>query len=460
LNPAGTVGSAPERRSPSIAAFLSFLWPGLGHWYTRRDRAAILFAVPFLGVVLVVAMQATEGLSGLAAVLISPSSALTASILIVLLGVWREIAVIDSAMAIRPRGAWRRGRSLIVLSLVSVIILATHVWAGSVAWAFYDAGSRIFVGAEGPDAIAAAPATTLAPGRSADPNDVYVVPPFATPASPTARINILLTGVDSAEQRSTAVTDTLIVASIDPTTRKVALISFPRDIADFPLVDGGTYHAGINTFMTDVANHPTRYKDKPLVELARELGFLVGAPIEYYAAVDLAGFRTLIDAVGGVTITNAQPVDDPTYLWRDGRHGFKLAAGTHALDGEDALAYVRARSTPEDNDVDRSRRQQEVLLGLLQKLTTPSMLTKVQQLVGLAGDTLRTNFPSDQISQMLSLADGIDTSSVTQIVLGPPYSVRSSGSQAGGTGALHLDLDRLAAMSIDLFGSDSTYHRD
>jgi LCP family protein required for cell wall assembly len=223
-------------------------------------------------------------------------------------------------------------------------------------------------------------------------------------------------------------------------------------------VDGGTYHAKINTFMTDVVNHPDRYKDRPLVELARELGFLVGAPIHYYAAVDLAGFRTLIDAVGGVTITNAQAVDDPTYLWRDGRHGFNLPAGTHALDGEDALAYVRARSTPEDNDVDRSQRQQEVLLALLRELTTPSMLPKIQQLVGLAGDTLRTNFPSDQISQMLALANEIDTSSVTQVVLGPPYSARPPDSQAGGTGALHLDLGRLATMSIDLFGSESTYH--
>ena len=56
--------------------------------------------------------------------------------------------------------------------------------------------------------------------------------------------------------------------------------------------------------MTDAANHPGTYKDKPLVELARELGYLVGAPIHYYAAVDLAGFRRLIDAAGGVTITN------------------------------------------------------------------------------------------------------------------------------------------------------------
>ena len=78
---------------------------------------------------------------------------------------------------------------------------------------------------------------------SADPNDVFLVPPFVTPSASTDRINFLLTGVDLAEERSHAVTDTLIVASINPTTRAVALISFPRAIAsDFPLVDGGTYH--------------------------------------------------------------------------------------------------------------------------------------------------------------------------------------------------------------------------
>ena len=97
MNPASTLGPASERRSPSIAAFLSFLWPGLGHWYTRRDRAALLFALPVIGVVLIVAVQAVGGVGQLAALLISPSSALTVAILVVLLGVWRELAVIDSA---------------------------------------------------------------------------------------------------------------------------------------------------------------------------------------------------------------------------------------------------------------------------------------------------------------------------------------------------------------------------
>ncbi|HEY8636778.1 MAG TPA: LCP family protein [Candidatus Limnocylindrales bacterium] len=459
MNPAGTLVPAPERRSPSIAAFLSFLWPGLGHWYTRRQRPALLFALPVIGAVLVVAVQAIGGAGRLASLLISPSSALTVAILIVLLGVWREIALIDSAMAIRPRGAWRRGRSLVVVILLTFIIVASHAWAGYVAWAFYDAGTRIFVGSEGPDAVAGVPTATPGPGQTADPNDEYVVPPFATPATESARINVLLTGVDSAETRSHALTDTLLIASIDPVTRDVAMISFPRDISDFPMIDGRTYTGKINSFMTYVNNHPSEFKDKPLVELAKELSFLVGAPIHYYAAVDLAGFRRLIDAAGGVTITNDRAINDPVYDWIDHSHaqGFQLSVGTHKLDGETALAYVRSRYTPGDSDFDRARRQQEVLLALAKSLTNPAMLPKIPQLMSVAGDTLRTNFPSDRISEMLDLATGIDSNAVTQVVLGPPYSVHPPTGQTGGIYTLRLNMDKVAALSIKVFGSQSTY---
>ena len=187
-----------------------------------------------------------------------------------------------------------------------------------------------------------------------------------------SRINVLLTGVDSAETRSHALTDTLMVASIDPVTHDVALISFPRDVSNFPLVDGGIYKGKINSYMTYVNNHPKEFKDKPLVELVRELSFLVGAPIHYYAAVDLAGFRKLVDAAGGVTVNVETALDDRRYDWLDGRRGFKLSVGKHTLNGEDALAYVRSRYTPGDNDFRRAKRQQEVLLALARKMATPA----------------------------------------------------------------------------------------
>ena len=91
------------------------------------------------------------------------------------------------------------------------------------------------------------------------------------------------------------------------------------------MVDGGTFKGKINSYMTYVTNHPKEFKGKPLVELVRELSFLVGAPIHYYAAVDLAGFRKLIDAAGGVTVNNERALNDARYDWLDGRRGFKLS---------------------------------------------------------------------------------------------------------------------------------------
>lgn len=458
MNPGTPTGSPPERGSPSVAAFLSFLWPGLGQWYSRRPRAALAFALPVLAVLLVLAVQLAGGLGQLASLLLTPSSTFAILVGIVGLGVWREIAVIDAASRTGPRGAWRRGRSLVVLVLVTAIIGATHVWAGSVAWAAYDASNRIFVRAEASAPVgASSSATPSAPGQTPDPEDDYVAAPFATPPTSTERINVLLTGIDSAENRDHALTDTLMVASIDPVTHDVALVSFPRDISDFPMVDGRKFGGKINGFMTYVTNHPKEFKDKPLVELAKELSLLIGVPIQYYAAVDLAGFRKLIDTAGGVTVTVAEPLNDPLYDWLDGRQGFKLSAGTHTLDGKYALAYVRSRQGIGDSDFGRARRQQQVLLALARKLTTPEMLPRLSQLIEVAGDTIRTNFPSDRVGEMLALAQGIDGAKVTKVVLGPPYSYHPPNDQTGGIYVLRLHMDKLAAVSKKIFGNESRY---
>jgi anionic cell wall polymer biosynthesis LytR-Cps2A-Psr (LCP) family protein len=173
--------------------------------------------------------------------------------------------------------------------------------------------------------------------------------------------------------------------------------------------------------------------------------------------VDLAGFRKLIDAAGGVTVTVDEAINDAQYDWLDGRRGFKLSTGKHTLNGEDALAYVRSRYTPGDNDFNRARRQQQVLLALARKFTSADMIPKIPQLIDVAGDTLRTNFPSDRVSEMLDLLQGIDGESVTQVVLGAPYSYHPPNSETGGIYKLRLYMDKLAALSLRIFGSESTY---
>ena len=442
----------PGRPSASTAAFLSFLWPGLGQWYIGRRRAAITYALPVTMVALVVLIEAVGGAERLFLRLLDPSVALTSLILVGLLAAWRLLSMADAVIVSGGKFALRRPRTAAAFAAMAVVVVVAHALAAFLAWSFYSSGSQIFVADQGPDQ----PAPTAAPS-------VNGVAPTPNPTPPTSvdRINILLTGVDSSPSRDHALTDTLIVASIDPRTREVAMISFPRDIAYFPLRNGSTYGDRINSLMTYADTNRERYPAGGLGTLVDELGHLLGVPIHYYAAVNLGGFERMIDEVGGVTIDNEREIDDPAYGgWRDGRIGFKLSEGRHTLDGPTALAYVRSRKGVGDNDFTRARRQQQLLVALEDKLSEPSMMLRLPAILDAASETIETNFPPDRLTEMLDLSREIDEDDVEQFVLGPPYAAALPLSETDGRYLLELDLDRLADLSVELFGTDSRYYAD
>jgi LCP family protein required for cell wall assembly len=291
------------------------------------------------------------------------------------------------------------------------------------------------------------------------PSDDYNVPPFATPATTTSRITVLLTGIDKSIDRTHSLTDTMIVVSVDVESRSIAMISFPRDIAQFPLYGGGTYNGKINSLMTAAATNPAKFPDGPLPTLAKELGFLLGVPINYFAAVDLDGFQKMIGAVGGVTVNVERPIADPRYDWLDGSPpGFYLAAGRQKLDARTALAFVRSRLGAGDNDFTRAARQQQLLVALRGKLTDPANIGNLPAVLRAAGESIRTNFPADRLDEMIALAEDIGLGSVERVVLQPPtYSVHPPTNTTGGTYILRLHMDAVRELSVRLFAEDSTY---
>jgi LCP family protein required for cell wall assembly len=445
---------APRRPSPHVAAILSFIWPGLGHLYGHRAKAAALFGLPVLAIALAFLASATQGMAHLAVLLITPSSALTIFVLVILIGLWRLVSIADSMLGLGVRNPWRQGRTAATFGTLAVIVLVSHLAFGYLAWAFYDAGSRIFTADEGPDGT---PAASLAPGAS----PTLLATPLATPESPTARINILLLGIDSAEQRSESLTDTLLVVSIDPVSGEVAMLSFPRDISGFEMPNGKIYRGKINSLMTYAKAHPKQFPDGPLPTVIGQLSYLLGAPIHYYAAVDLDGFRRMVDLVGGVTVDNPRAINDPKYDWLDStKYGFYLSAGKHNLDGRNALAYVRSRQGVGDSDFTRARRQQQVLVALRDKLIKPEMITRLPQLLNTAADTVSTNFPSERVGEMVDLASRATGAKITQVVLGPPYAIHPPSNTTGGIYTLKLDMTRMAKLSIKIFGAQSRYAPD
>jgi anionic cell wall polymer biosynthesis LytR-Cps2A-Psr (LCP) family protein len=191
--------------------------------------------------------------------------------------------------------------------------------------------------------------------------------------------------------------------------------------------------------------------------LTREIGYLIGVPINYYAAINLDGFQTMVDLVGGVEVNNPNWIVDPRYDWFDGTSGFTLSPGLHHLDGRTALAYVRSRQGIGDSDFTRAARQQQLLVALRAKLGTTSLLQQMPALLKVAGRTIRTDFPPSEVRDYLQLASKISDQAIERHVLGPPYSFHPKTSTTGGIYTLVIDFKQWSKLSIRLFGNDSAY---
>jgi LCP family protein required for cell wall assembly len=248
-----------------------------------------------------------------------------------------------------------------------------------------------------------------------------------------------------------------MVVSYDPQTNSVQMVSVPRDSASFPFYFGGVDSAKtkINSVPTYVRNGWIKSPDSPYITLVKEVSYLVGIPINYYAVMDLNGFIKMIDTVGGIDVVNAGVIADPTYDWLDGNAGvFYLAAGPQHLDGRTALAYVRSRHGTNNSDWRRASRQQEVLIALLHKMAQPSQLLKLPSLISTVGSSVTTTFPADKVADYVAMAQDVPTKNFSQVVLGPPYSVTGISSATSSTCLINA---KVAALSVQLFGADSTW---
>lgn len=406
---------------------------------------------------LLLAAQLRRGLEVAGASLLDPGVALGALAIVALAGLWRLASMVDAFTSARRRlpveaagsSAPRSGRGVanVVLSTLIAIVLAVHGVAAYYAWSFYTADSVIFGSAQ-----SIASSVNVRAGSSPAPS------PTPSPA-PTGRVTILIGGTEKGfHNADPLLTDTLLVVSVDPVTHTAAMISVPRDTSDFPLYFGGTYQGKINSLLENVMANPKAYPDGPVTTLTREVGYLVGIPVQYYAQIDLNGFESLINLVGGIDVTNPTAIVDPRYSWLNGSHGFYLSAGPHHLDGSQALAYVRSRLGVGENDYVRSARQQQVLVALKQRLTSPAMLPKLPAILQAAEATIQTNFPGSEAAAMVSVAKSVPKSAISRVVLGPPYSYHPPSATTGGIWTSRLYMSKVAALSVKFFGAQSRYY--
>ena len=188
------------------------------------------------------------------------------------------------------------------------------------------------------------------------------------PTDAYGHTNILLLGEGDKTHDGLDLTDSIMVASIDATNKSVAMLSLPRDLY---LLKTDKMGAGrINTLYRDykgtlVEGGQTRPEASrnAMMEIAKELGTVLGVEIHHVIKVDFSGFTQAVDAVGGIYIDVPQDLVDPEYPASEtGYTTFTLLAGQRHLDGETALKYARSRHST--SDFDRSRRQQQILTAI------------------------------------------------------------------------------------------------
>jgi LCP family protein required for cell wall assembly len=444
----------PRARSPFTAAFLSLIFPGLGHLYAGAPSRALAFAAaPVLVIALLAGIVLRLDRLELFGLVLNPFllSSVFAANLIALL--YRLVAIIDAYRvaeflnAVGVSGDGRLGRARLPRQPLSIagLLAVLLVMAGShVVVARYDMlaldlldSGCIFVGGQVTPVCDVDVTRTPAPGESvasAEPEPTAVGAPVPNVSIPPwdgkERLNILLIGTDQRPNEGTYNTDTLIVVSIDPQSRQVAMFSLPRDTVDVPVpagpaqqAFGPVYQKKINAWFTSVRNRADLFPGTDVTRgyngLKAIIGNLYGLDIKYFVEVNFEGFKQVVDALGGVTINVQIPVVDDRYPSDNGSlERLYIPSGIQHMNGAQALQYARSRHT--SSDFDRGQRQQRVLLSLKEQSDPQDLIPRLPELVTALKKAVRTDVPVDQLDELLGLAAQVDTKDIRSFVFAPP----------------------------------------
>ena len=203
-------------------------------------------------------------------------------------------------------------------------------------------------------------------------------------------IHVMIMGVDSRKD-DVGRSDTLMVASIDKTAEKAALLSVPRDTR--VAIDGHGY---------DKINHAYAYGGHELSQKSVE--GLLGVPMDHYIIIDTKSFERIIDAIGGVDIDVEKRMyyEDP---WDDnGGLVIDLYPGEQHMDGKKAIQYVRYRDG--EGDIGRIGRQQKFMKACLAQVLTPEILPHLPDIVKEVSSAVKTEM---SVTELLSFAKMMKT---------------------------------------------------
>jgi len=264
------------------------------------------------------------------------------------------------------------------------------------------------------------------------------------------RFTVLLMGMDKRPGESGAAfrTDTMILLSLDPDTNHVGMLSIPRDLyVDVP---------GYNLQRINTAYGLGEYAGAgggPRLAM-QTVQYNLGIPVNDYVVVDFNAFIRLVDLIGGIDVNVERAIYDPTYPDMNyGYDPFYIEAGWHQMDGATALKYARSRHA--SDDIDRNRRQQQVIYAVRDKVTAYNMIPELAVQAPALWSELRegidTGLSLDQILQLAWWVKDIPSTNYRNAVLGWEYVIPTNWQ---GQDILVPNRAKLGPLMAEVFGAD------
>jgi LCP family protein required for cell wall assembly len=244
------------------------------------------------------------------------------------------------------------------------------------------------------------------------------------------RYTVLLLGGDAGPDRVGTRPDSVTLASIDATTGRTVLFSLPRNLEDVPFAPGSAaarampagWSCGDACLLNAIYTWGTQHADlfpgvrDPGAEAMKEaVSGVTGLPVSYYVLIDLAGFRQLVDALGGITMTVREPV--PIGGGTSRVKGY-IKSGTQHLDGYHALWFARSRHGA--SDYARMQRQRCVMNAMLHQLDPASVLAHFEGVAAAGGKVVSTDLPAGELGRFVGLAAGARSQPLTSVQFVPP----------------------------------------
>lgn len=239
------------------------------------------------------------------------------------------------------------------------------------------------------------------------------------------RINVLMLGRGGGYHSAPDLTDTMILASIDPVNHTATMLSIPRDLwvkapGHGQMKINAAWQTGEFDYLGEVDPGSTD-------QAAIKEGFKVadatvesvfGVPVHYNVLVDFDGFKQAIDTVNGISIAVPETLVDPSIAWENGGNSTIAKSGAQQLNGKQALLYVRSRQS--SSDFARSERQRSVMLALKTKVDTLETMSnplKISGLVNAFGNNAQTDLSLNNASRLYGIVKKIDSNKITSIGL-------------------------------------------